>query len=326
MASASKTRHVTYCIVPADLAAELHDPLRRHFKRTDVEVVVEDRSDERRGAQQRRTEVSSRPASEPDPDERRQIPAPHGRRVGDRRAPALAVEPPVALPRPAQAHAARLHFVERFQPTDEYLEDQDSTRLVTRVQSGDFEAFAQLYQRYFDRVYAYLSIALVDSRLAEQAAQDTFAAAIAALPRCIPTTRQPFRAWLLERAGEAAAEALSEHAGLSALPPERLSQRRQAVTADDPRFNAMDKLGDRELLATLEGLPARQRQVVMLRYMLALSTGEIAGVLRCSPDDVRSLDYQAMRSLSQLLRETHRARNQRELTRTLRDFGSGDLS
>ncbi|MDX6663702.1 MAG: hypothetical protein QOG09_1804, partial [Solirubrobacterales bacterium] len=44
-----------------------------------------------------------------------------------------------------------LAFVERVSASEEQLEDVDTGRLVTRIQAGDSDLFAELYRRYFDR-------------------------------------------------------------------------------------------------------------------------------------------------------------------------------
>jgi RNA polymerase sigma-70 factor (ECF subfamily) len=310
-------RHITYCIVPAELAGVLHDPLRRQFRREGrVEVVIERRQEDRRGVELRRRVHAEQV------DERRQILAQEGRRVGDRRAPALPVEPRLELPPPAAQYAARLRFVERFVPAREYLEDQASARLVIRFQGGDPDAFALLYERYFDRVYAYLLIGLGDADAAEEGAQVTFAAALDALPDYTQSSMQSFRAWLFERAGDVAAEILTAQTGLEPLEPQRLARRRAGNAVDDPWLAAMGKLSDRELLEALEQLWPRQRQVVMLRHMLGLTNRETATVLGCSAEDALVLRRDAMAVLSENLRERFRARNASDTARVLRAFGS----
>src|SRR5215218_6205429 len=104
-------RQITYWIVPADLAGELHDALRRHFKRSpDVEVLVERRGGSRRSEPRRAVEGDAE-------TERRRVRLRDGRRAADRRATEGSVEPPRPLPAPAAPHAERLRFVQRIEPT-----------------------------------------------------------------------------------------------------------------------------------------------------------------------------------------------------------------
>jgi iron uptake system EfeUOB component EfeO/EfeM len=118
-----------------------------------------------------------------------------GRRVGPRRAPTMAIDA-LPLPRKARAHAKRIVFVERVEPSAEHMADLDSARIVTRFQSGDADAFTALYMRYFDRVYSYLRVLFrEDSHEAEDLTQQVFVRAFEALPR-YERRSQPFRAWL----------------------------------------------------------------------------------------------------------------------------------
>lgn len=68
--AAPKGREVVYVLVPYDLAATLHEPLRRHFRKDpSVEVVVERRRAERRGGRDRRLKEGKPPGGK----ERRQV-------------------------------------------------------------------------------------------------------------------------------------------------------------------------------------------------------------------------------------------------------------
>lgn len=60
---------------------------------------------------------------------------------------------------------------------------------------------------------------------------------------------------------------------------------------------------DREMLRTLRGLTARQRQVLVLRYWSELSEGEIAETLRISRGTVKSTAHRALAILRERLGE-----------------------
>jgi RNA polymerase sigma-70 factor (ECF subfamily) len=292
------TRHVVYCIVPSELAGELHDILRKHYKRDrEVEVVVERRAHDRR-AQTRRNAADG-----PTPPERRTVRASGGRRAAERRAVEMPVEPPRPLPDRLAGHAEQIFFVERVEPSGDHAEERDSIRLVARFQLGEADAFGILYQRYFDRVYAYLRIALADARHAEAATQDTFQAAHDSLAGFAAAPDNPFRSWLYAQAANVAAQILAQRPGVPVLDAARLESRRAFGAADDPRLYALSKMDDRALIAALERLPALERQSVMLRHMLGLTTSELAAALGLPREDAVTLDYRAMGLLWDRLRE-----------------------
>jgi RNA polymerase sigma-70 factor, ECF subfamily len=296
---------VVYCVVPRDLAGKLHDLLRSHFAGdATVEVVVERRADDRRLAGERRAmEASAADA------ERRRIRHSPGRRVADRRVPEMAVEGR-SLPRRARAYAPALQWVERVEPPTQQLEDVDSAHLVIALQAGDPEAFGVLYLRYFDRVYGYANIALRDPHEAEDLTQQVFAKAFVALPR-FELRRTPFRAWLFRIARNTLLDQMKSLGRLAVTDPVALAQGSDWAVEDTPSLGALDWITDRELLMFVERLPLAQRQVLVLKYMLGLSTSEIAAVLDRKEPDVRRLLHRALVFLRSRLSAVNRTPDRR---------------
>jgi RNA polymerase sigma factor (sigma-70 family) len=67
---------------------------------------------------------------------------------------------------------------------------------------------------------------------------------------------------------------------------------------------ATDAVDDRELVRqALDRLPARQREVLLLRYYEDLSEAEIATRLGCAPGTVKSSAARALRALRDMLPE-----------------------
>jgi RNA polymerase sigma-70 factor (ECF subfamily) len=287
----SQPRTVTYCIVPRDLAGELHERLREHWRDDPgIEVIVERRTDDRRGATRRR-------GSGPPPGgvERRAVRNPEGRRVAERRAAKTRVLPR-PLPGSARQHAHRFVFVERRLPSSRAAEDVATARLVVEYQVGDRSALEDIYLRYFDRVYAYARIALGDPRHAEEVTQQVFLRVVEALPRYELRRGMPFRPWLFRVARSTILEAR-----VSPLRPEREEPApRGAVESPAPSYAARDALEwltDADLYRFVERLPASQREVLVLRYLLDLSPREVAAALDRTPQAVAQLLVRALRTV-----------------------------
>jgi len=302
-------RTVVYCIVPRELAAKLHEPLRKHFRDDpNVEVIVEQRGLDRRSAGDRRV-----PASAPTVQlQRRKIHSEAGRRIGERRHPLTPIVP-LELPRKARSFADRLLFVKRCEPRAEHAEDLDTARLVARFQAGDEDAFAALYSRYFDRVYAYLRMALDDEHGAEDATQQVFTQVFEGLPR-YQQRGKPFRAWLFVVVRNHAISQLQKSRRLEVVDPQELDRRRERRGASGGvDLGALSWISDQELMLFIERLPLPQRQVLILRYLVDLKTSEIAEVLGRSETDIRTLDYRARGFL------------RKRLTSVGRDSSSGEI-
>lgn len=286
----SQQRAMVFCVVPHELAARLHEPLRRHFADDPhVEVVVEQRGASRRSEVERRA-TAAEPAME-----RRRIRGDGGRRVGERRSHTLTVEEAPPLPRRFGRYAERLVFVERLEPSTQHAEDLETARLVTRIQGGEDDAFGELYTRYFDRVYGYLRLVLESQHSAEDATQQVFMRVLRALPR-YERRRQPFRAWLFTIVRNLAMTELQRQNRVAPMDPEQINRHRESPHPAEP-LSVLDWITDPEVLMFVERLPLAQRQVLMLRFLGDLSDAEIAGVLDRSVDDVRMLKSRALRFL-----------------------------
>lgn len=279
-----------YCILPEELAAELHDLLRRHFRsQPGIEVVVERRAGERRRGERREAGRAAPVA------ERRG----QRRRARERRTSLVEVAPPAGLPPRVRFHLARIRFLERSEPANEPAEDRDSARLVRAFQRGDDEAFSGLYLRYFDRIYAYMRVVLRDNHEAEDATQQVFVKLYEALPR-YEERGQPFRAFLFVVARNHAISELRRRQRLHTFDPVELEL--VAGPAMHAEAREFQSVGDRDLLALIERLPLGQRQVVVLRFMLDLSHAQIGQVLDRTPEDVRALLYRALTFMRTRLR------------------------
>ncbi len=292
----------TYCIVPGDLPRKLAgSPHGRFLDDPVVEMIVERRRDERRCRGERRGTISGPPAAL----ERRRIRAESGRRVGERRAELVEVDAP-SLPRRALAHEACLRFAQRREPSPAEKEDVDTARLITRLQAGEDELFKALYERYFDRVYAYLRVTLGDPHEAEDVSQEVFVSVLEALPKYERRT-VPFRAWVFRIARNAALTRRRSSGRLVLESPTELA-RRGASDRDAIDPASLEWIHDSELVARVERLPEAQQQVIMLRYLFELGCGEIADLLERKPDAVRQLHSRALRSLRSGLAPVERER------------------
>ena len=279
-----------HCLVPRDLAGEVVEPLRAAFAEGPLTRVLV----ERRGARRRRG-ADRRAASVDFRTDRRRVRNAHGRRVAERRARACEAAAP-QLPPELAPHAGRLRFVE-VEPLDQTaLDDADSARLVVRVQSGDREAFSEIYLRYFDAIYGYLRVALRDPHEAEDGTQEVFLQALRALPR-YELRGQPPRRWLFRIARNHAIDrARRKRPELE--DPAVLEAGIEAPQVEDELETF---LSDATLIAHIERLPQAQREVLFLRYAAGFEAPEIAVMTQRTPAAVRQIHHRAIAELRRRL-------------------------
>lgn len=180
-------------------------------------------------------------------------------------------------------------------------EDADTADLVARIQNGGEREFAELYERYFDRVYGYLRLVLRNSHEAEDAAQEVFVKAFQSIADYEARGR-PFRAWLFTIARNHGVSLLRKRREV-AIESDEMDTR---LEREDSGSDSIELRGvtDKEFLVLIERLPIAQRQVIALRFMLDLKNAEIAEILQKEPNAVRALQHRALGNLK--IRLSHR--------------------
>lgn len=167
------------------------------------------------------------------------------------------------------------------------------TQAVSRAKAGDQEALRFLYVRYADNVYGYVRSIVRDHYEAEDLTQHVFAKLMTVLPKYEPR-QVPFAAWILRVARNAALDHMRQ---------------RRAVLCEEVRvLDGRDDEGDREecslsLREALETLPHDQREVVVLRHLVGLSPGEIAGRLGKTEPAIHGLHHRGRGALRTSLAE-----------------------
>ncbi len=164
--------------------------------------------------------------------------------------------------------------------------------LVVRCQAGDEGAFAELVARYDARLRYFLR-KLVGADRADDLLQDVWLDVFRHLPRLADP--QAFRAWVYRIARDRAFGSL------------RKAQRAEQPLGDTdvpdelPDDNGFDEEDAARIHAALDGLPAEQREVLVLRFVEAMSYEEIARATGQPLGTVRSRLFYGKRLLRKLL-------------------------
>jgi len=175
------------------------------------------------------------------------------------------------------------------------VQDNEET-LVRRFQAGDVSAFAQLYERYADRVYAYVALRVGDGPAAEDLTADVFLRALEK-SGSFRWRGKPYLAWLLRVAHNAVVDHWRREKRARFVP---LNERLRAK-AGDLMSVLEEKLALEELRSALARLTALQQQVIALRFGSGLSIAETAQAMGRSQGAVKNLQYKALVALRKRL-------------------------
>lgn len=159
------------------------------------------------------------------------------------------------------------------------------------------EGFAELYERTFPRVYAYVASLLRDRATAEDVTAQAFERAYRKR-RSYRASRGTMDAWLFGIARNAALDELRKRKRRASLEGDPEDQ--GARTPEDQVELALRREAVRAALASLDG---QERDLIALKFAGGLSNGEIARVLRMSESNVGTRLHRAITKLREACHE-----------------------
>jgi RNA polymerase sigma factor (sigma-70 family) len=174
----------------------------------------------------------------------------------------------------------------------------DDADAVARSRDGDLDAYAVLVARYTLRAHraAWLLGAGED---ADDVVQEAFVKAFRGLPKF--RAGEPFAPWLLSIVANETKNLLRSRHRRNALTLRLSALEPDAATPDTPFDEAVAGERRAKLLAAVNALPDRERQVLICRYFLDLSEAETAQVLRWPRGSVKSRTSRALGRLRGLV-------------------------
>lgn len=172
--------------------------------------------------------------------------------------------------------------------------------LLEAAQGGSEAAVEELFKRHWPDTHRAAYLIVRDAAAAEDIAQEAFLAALSALGRF--DRRRPFSPWLHRIAVNRAIDWSRARAVRSevAATPALLD----AVDSAPPLDESLG--GSGEVEAALATLPAEQRAVVVLRYLLDYTPGEIARMLELPRGTINSRLRRGLDRLSGSFEEERR--------------------
>jgi RNA polymerase sigma-70 factor (ECF subfamily) len=170
------------------------------------------------------------------------------------------------------------------------VEEADERLLVEAAQQ-DPRRFGELYERNFDRVYAFVPRRVASRAEAEDVTAEVFHRALVNLPR-FQWRGVPFASWLLRIATNTAADQ-QRRAGRKRLDP---APEIAAPETSDARQVEEEERSAR-LFRLVQQLPADQRRVVRLRFAEEKSIHKVAQELGRSEGAVKQLQFRALENL-----------------------------
>jgi RNA polymerase sigma-70 factor (ECF subfamily) len=179
-----------------------------------------------------------------------------------------------------------------------------SIGLVQRAQSGDADAFGELYDRYVDQVYRYIAYRVPGSQLAEDLTSETF---LRALRRISSFTWQgrDVGAWFVTIARNLIADHYKSGRYRLEMTSDDVSTVSgvQETVAAGPENEVLEGMQNRVLLEAVKQLNPEQQECIVLRFLQGMSVTETAQIMGKNDGAIKALQYRAIRTLGRLLPE-----------------------
>lgn len=158
---------------------------------------------------------------------------------------------------------------------------------------GDPDARAAIFDRYHAAVYRYAVARVGSPADAEDVVAETFLSALRALPR-FRWRGVPFEAWLFRIAASKVVD-LGRRRQRSTVPLDAGMDRSDDASDPGARLTRIEQQA--ELAAALDRLPAGQRDVLVLRFLLGHTVQEVARAMDRTEGAVKQLQVRGLANL-----------------------------
>ncbi|MBF8304222.1 MAG: polymerase sigma-70 factor, subfamily [Dehalococcoidia bacterium] len=172
----------------------------------------------------------------------------------------------------------------------------EEENLVQRAQQHDADAWAELYNRYIDRIYRYILARVRNTMLAEDLAEQVFLKALSSISS-FTWRGGPFASWLFRIAHNL----IIDYYRKPSSKEQPLPDWDLATSDSDPTKMAEINVTMETVLQSLQKLTAAQRQAIELRFIADLSVEETAKIMGKSQGAIKALQHSALESLRRLL-------------------------
>jgi RNA polymerase sigma-70 factor, ECF subfamily len=183
-------------------------------------------------------------------------------------------------------------------PADRSSQVQDEEIIVEKAKKNDPDAFAELYEEYFDKIYRYIAIKTGDREEAEDMTQQVFLKAHKSIAS-YKWTGVPFSSWLYRIAHNLIVDYLRK----KQKRPDTLSDEIQISDKEENKPEQMveRRMEIRQVIEAARNLTEAQREVISLRFAGEMPTAQVADIMGKSQGAIKALQHSAIIALRKAL-------------------------
>ncbi|HEX9774626.1 MAG TPA: sigma-70 family RNA polymerase sigma factor [Actinomycetota bacterium] len=187
------------------------------------------------------------------------------------------------------------------EPSSERVGEDEVIDLVDRAREGSAEAFAELYDRYVDRVYRFILYRVsADTALAEDLTSEVFVRALRKI-KGFTWQGRDVGAWFVTIARNLVLDHFkSGRFRLEVVAPEAP----EGAAGDrvvDPEDQALARVSQQDLYRAIQRLGNEQQEVIYWRFLQGYSVAETAAAMDKTDGAIKALQYRAVKALYKLV-------------------------
>jgi len=168
----------------------------------------------------------------------------------------------------------------------------EAERLLIEAAQQNRKRFADVYDEYFEIVYAYIARRVRRRGEVEDVTAEVFRKALENLPR-FKWTGAPFASWLLR----IASNVIADRAKRAAREANVDSDEAAGSTKASLQMDLESAERATHIFRLVNELPDNQQRVITMRFAEEKSVREIARVLACSEGAIKQLQFRALENL-----------------------------
>jgi RNA polymerase sigma-70 factor (ECF subfamily) len=172
---------------------------------------------------------------------------------------------------------------------------QQLEQLIVRAQLGEKEAFGQIYQLFYKRIYRFCRTHLYDDETAADICQETFVKAWKALPRFNQIKGDSFQAFLFQIARNLLIDKSRKKKELQLEFAEEVEDK-QSFEDEIDKQAEMQKLN-----LALNQLNEIDKQIIVLRFFEDLSFSEVSLIIKVNEGALRVRAHRSLKKLKEIL-------------------------
>ncbi len=175
----------------------------------------------------------------------------------------------------------------------------DDVTLLARAQQLEPDAWTEIYDQFYPRIYGFLLTRVRDGMLAEDLAADVFVNALRAIPS-YEERGLGLAVWLLRIAHNRLIDHLRQSGSQASdsLDEQDLVER---IAEDTGKLQESQLSDSIDLQTAVQQLNSDQRQVIHLRFVEGLTSQQVASILGKSEAAVKIIQHRALKALKAML-------------------------